>query len=141
MLTITPISAVFGLVIYDPVNWRGTVSLPNIFIMAIFGLLTVQVWPTYISSIVMTPIIMKKLSSTALFHTIPLWKFFGISIIGGIVAGQFILLPCILMAATDSIKITLNWVSSGVAAGIATFPIIAGMYRFKNQQQREAQTR
>lgn len=130
MLTITPLAAVFGLAIYEPSRWGGEITIQNILFMAMFGLITVQVWFTYIPSLVFTPIIMRKLSLKRGFHTIPLWKFYVFSVIGGILAGIFILLPCVLLAATESVDIILNWLWAGMVAGIVTFPVIASIYRF-----------
>jgi hypothetical protein len=130
MLTITPIAAVYGLVSFDPSNWGGEPTLIGIIGMAMFGLITVQVWITYIPSLILTPIIMRKLSDKEIFYTMPIWKFFGISILVGIVAGIFILLPCILLSVHESLKLILNWTWAGVVAGSVTFPIIASIYRF-----------
>jgi len=135
MLSITPFFASLGLVIYDPSNWGGSIKIENILIIAVFGIITVQLWPTYISSIILTPIIMKKLNFHPQFYTIGVWKFLGLSVVGGILAGQFILFPCIIMSAIESTQIALNWIFSGVVAGIATFPIIALMYRFSAKHE------
>lgn len=135
MLTITPVATVFGLASYDPSRWGGEISIQNILFMAMFGLITVQVWITYIPSLVLTPIIMKKLSLKEKFYTVPLWKFYFLSVIGGILAGTFILLPITLIAATDSLDITLNWLWAGMVGGTITYPIIASIYRFLGKEK------
>jgi len=98
--------------------------------MAIFGLITVQVWITYIPSLILTPIIMNRLSNIEKFHKIQKCKFFGLSIIGGSMAGIFIVLQCILIAMSGTLKIFSNWVYAGLFGGCTTYPIIASIYRF-----------
>ncbi|MDH3349871.1 MAG: hypothetical protein OEM02_17420 [Desulfobulbaceae bacterium] len=129
MLTITPIAAVTGLISYDPSRWGGEMKIENILVMAVFGLITVQVWLTYIPALIFTPIIMKRLSGKEVFHTIPRWKFYLNSILYGAGAGIFILLPCVLLSVGHSLDITLNWLWAGCVAGGITFPIISTLYR------------
>jgi hypothetical protein len=52
MLTIMPIGTVYGLVSFDPETWGGEPTPIRILGMAIFGLITVQVWITYIPSLI-----------------------------------------------------------------------------------------
>lgn len=139
MLTITPIAAVTGLISYAPSRWGGEMKIENILFMAMFGLITVQVWFTYIPALIFTPIIMKHLSDKKIFHTISKWKFYLNSILYGAVAGIFILLPCILLSAGDSLDITLNWLWAGIVAGVITFPIITSLYRFSKPKKLQEQ--
>lgn len=130
MLTITPIATVYGLVSFDPENWGGEPTLMGILGMAIFGLITVQVWITYIPSLILTPIVMNRLSNKNKFYEIQKWKFFVISAIGGSMVGIFIVLPCILLSVSGSLKIIVNWAYAGLVGGGITYPIIASIYRF-----------
>ena len=130
MLTITPIAAATGLASYDPSRWGGEINIINIIGLAVFGLLSVPLWFTYIPTLILTPIIMKRLSDKENFYSISIWKFYSTSVQCGIIAGLFILSPSILLSASESIDITLNWVWSGIVTGGVTFPIISSMYRF-----------
>ena len=130
MLTITPIAAAFGLLSYDPSRWGGEINIVNILGLAMFGLISVPLWFTYIPSLILTPIIMKHLSAKENFYTIPLWKFYAFTLLYGSAAGIFIVFPSILLATKASIDIILNWVWSGMVAGFTTFFLISSLYRF-----------
>jgi hypothetical protein len=129
MLTITPIAAAFGLVIYDPSRWGGEIKFGNILFLAIFGLISRPLWFTYIPALIFTPVIMKRLSAKEIYYTTPLGKFYAISALWGSAAGIFIIFPAILIAGPKSIDIALNWAWSGVVAGVTTYFIISSIYR------------
>ncbi len=130
MLTVTPIAAATALVYFDPRNWGGDITFFGIIGIAVFGLLTVPVCVTYIPTLVFTPIFMNKLSKKEAFYIISKWKFFVFSIIGGSIAGIFIVLPIIVLSMNGGIKIIVNWLWAGMVAGSVTCPIIATIYRF-----------
>ncbi len=132
MLTVTPIAAVTGLISYDPSRWGGEMKIENILVMAVFGLITVQTWFTYIPALIFAPIIMNRLSKKESFYTIPRWKFYLNSILYGALAGIFILLPVILLAVGESLDITLNWIWAGIVSGAITSPIVSTLYRVSN---------
>ena len=56
-----PIIASLTLVSFNPERWGGSMSLQNILMIAFFGVITVPLWITYIPSIIMVPIFMKKI--------------------------------------------------------------------------------
>ena len=130
MLIITPISAVTGLVTFDPANWGGKPTIVSILGMSLFGLISIQGWITYIPSIIFTPILMKRYSEDQNFYSMHIAKFIAYSIFGGMLAGIFILLPFIGMAATESVKLFLNWLWAGIFAGSITYVTIALIYRY-----------
>lgn len=129
MLTVTPIAAVMGLISCDPSRWAVEMKIENILVMAVFGLITVQTWFTYIPALIFTPIIMNRLSKKESFYTVPKWKFYLNTIFYGALAGIFILLPVILLAGGESLDITLNWLWAGIVSGVITCPIVSTLYR------------
>lgn len=129
MLTIAPISAAIGLISFDPKSWGGSFTVQNILAIAFFGIITVPLLVTYLPSLVLTPIIMEKISNYHLFYSLTLWKFIAISIFVGIIGGILILLPCIIMAFSGPTKLIMNWIWAGVISGGVSFTIISLLYR------------
>ena len=132
LLTITPVTAVTGLVTFDPNNWGGKPTIINIIVMAFFGLITVKGWVTYIPTLILTPVMMKRISKKPNFHSMPILKFIRIAVLSGMAAGVFILLPYIGSAATVNGKLFINWLWAGVLSGATTYLIIALIYRFED---------
>ena len=52
MLTVGPLVAVTTLVCWQSERWAGSLNPMAIVVMALFGLLTVPLWPTYIPALV-----------------------------------------------------------------------------------------
>lgn len=129
MLTITPLVAATGLISFDPENWGGSFSLKSIFAVAIFGVLATPLWFTYIPSLILTPIMMEKISNHQLFYTIPYWKFIGTALICGTLCGIVVLSPCIIMVLPESTKLILNWLWAGAISGAVTLTLISLIYR------------
>lgn len=132
MLTVAPILAAFGLLLYDPSRWGGEINLLNVLGVALFGLISPPLWFCYIPVLVFTPIIFKRLSKKEKFYTITIKRFYTISIFFGCIVGVFVMLPLIVIAAPKSVDVSLNWLFSGVVAGGTTLPIISSLYRFIN---------
>ncbi len=128
MLTIMPVTAAIGLVVFDPKNWGGPPTIQNILMMALFGLISVPLWITYIPSLLATPSIMNDISANILFHSIPVWKFIALSLTIGAIVGILILSPSIYMSR-ESLKLMLNWAWAGAFSGSITFTIISLIYR------------
>jgi hypothetical protein len=68
MPTITPIMAAIGLISFDPSNWGGGLSVGNVVAVAFFGVITLPLWVTYMPSLVIAPIIMRKISQKINFR-------------------------------------------------------------------------
>ncbi|MEN8232935.1 MAG: hypothetical protein ABFR35_09690 [Thermodesulfobacteriota bacterium] len=129
MLTVMPVSATTGLVLFDPYNWGGPPTIQSILGMSFFGLISVPLWVTYIPSLILTPIIMSKLNRNSSFYDKSRWMFFCLSLGYGSLVGVFILSPAILMALSESFMLALNWTWAGVISGTITFTTIAFLYR------------
>lgn len=130
MLTVMPITAAFGLISFDPENWGGQLTITNVLMVALFGLLSVPLWITFLPALLATPSIMKEIASNTLFHTIPILKFISISFFLGALVGILILSPTIFMSR-ESIKLMANWVWAGAFSGAITYTTIALLYRVK----------
>ncbi len=135
MLTIAPIIAASGLLLYDPSRWGGEINLINIVGLALFGLISPPLWFSFIPVLVFTPIIFRRLSEKETFYTITIKKFYAISVFYGCIVGVFVMLPLIVIAAPKSIDVSLNWLWSGVVAGGITLSIISSLYRFINPER------
>ena len=130
ILIVMPITAAAGLLIFGSENWGGGFTFLNILGLGLFGLISVQLWITFIPVLIATPIIMNHLYANDLFHIIPLWKFIILSLVTGASVGILILSPNILLSLfKNSIAIMLNWVWAGAFSGAITFTIIALIYR------------
>ncbi len=129
MLTVAPIVVATGLVCLDPKNWGGSPNLQNILAVTFFGLITIPLWITYLPSLILTPMIMEKISSHQLFYSMSLWKFIFISLMCGTICGVLILSPIIIAALSDPINIILNWIWVGAISGALTLTIISIVYR------------
>jgi hypothetical protein len=97
MLTVTPIMGATGIYLYDTKSFGDSSIIGSILIMAVFGLITVQVWVTYLPAIIFTPVVLEKISRKESFYKIQYWKFLCVSILGGIGVGVFIMLPFIIL--------------------------------------------
>ena len=135
MLTVAPIIAATGLLLYDPSRWGGEINLINIIGLTLFGLISRPLWFSYIPVLIFTPIIFKRFSEKEKFYTITKKKFYSISIFYGCIVGVFVMLPLIVIAAPKSIDVSLNWLWSGVVAGGITLSIISSLYRFINPER------
>ena len=67
MLTVAPIIAATGLLLYDPSRWGGEINLINIIGLTLFGLISRPLWFSYIPVLIFTPIIFKRLSEKEKF--------------------------------------------------------------------------
>ena len=135
MLTVGPIIAASGLILYDPSRWGGEINLNNIIGLALFGLISPPLWFSYIPVLVFTPVIFKRLSEKEQFYTATIKKFYAMSILYGCIVGVFVMLPFVVIAASKSVDVSLNWLWSGVFAGGITLPIISSIYRLRNPER------
>jgi hypothetical protein len=128
MLTVMPVVASAGMILFDPERWGGSFSLSNVLMMAVFGVLTVPVWITYLPSLVAVPIVMGKLSSSAMFTSVSLPVLLSIAFFVGAVVGVFILSPVVIMVR-ESLRLMMNWICAGAISGAITFVIVSLLYR------------
>jgi hypothetical protein len=128
MLTVAPLVAVTTLVCWNPSRWGGPLSPLAIPVMALFGLFTTPLWPTYIPALALTPLIMRRIAAWRAFRTVPLSLIIGMSLVIGAVAGFGVI--SIIVPWGDSPDLVKNWLSAGVVSGAITLAIISLVYRW-----------
>ncbi|MBI1176145.1 hypothetical protein GC207_01760 [bacterium] len=127
MTIVAPIAAATALVCWSPERWGGSLSPVTVFGMAIFGVLTIPLWPTYIPAIVLTPIAMNKIATIPAFRRSPLVMVGSVSILVGGICG--VLVISIIVPWRESTDVVLNWLLAGAAAGAVALPMISLIYR------------
>ena len=130
MLTIAPVVAATTLVCGHPDRWGGSMSPLNIVVIAFFGLFTVPLWPTYIPAIMVTPLLMKWVAAHPAFRTFPLPLLFALSLLIGAMAGVCVLAFVIVLSASDSTELALDWAAAGAVSGALTLSVICLIYRY-----------
>jgi hypothetical protein len=130
MLTIAPVVAVTALVCVEPGRWGGAPTPVGILVMAFLGVFTVPLWPTYIPSIIATPLVMNRIAAHDGFFTLSVPALLGLSLLAGAVAGMCVMLPVILLALADSLNLAMNWALAGTASGGVTGVLISAVYRW-----------
>jgi hypothetical protein len=128
MLSLAPVLAVSVLVFSNPDRWGESQHPVAILVMSFFGLFTTPLWPTYIPALILTPIVMHKLSQTAIFQRIPLSLLLGLALAVGAVAGAAVLVPMVLMEWADSRGYSTSWAKAGAVSGAITLTTIAILY-------------
>jgi hypothetical protein len=136
MLTVAPLVAVTTLVCWEPERWGGSLNPLAIAVMALFGLLSVPLWPTYIPAIIITPLLMSWISTHRAFGRLSLPIFLGFSLLVGAVAGVCVMIPLILMALNDSSDShqALAWMGAGAVSGAVTLTLICLLYRYEEHR-------
>jgi len=129
LLSLAPIVAVSALVFGDPERWSESQHPLAILVMAFFGLFTTPLWPTYIPALVLTPLIMHKVSQKRLFKKVPFALLLIIALAVGAVAGVFVMFPLILMERADSSGHPANWAMAGAVSGALSLVMITILYR------------
>jgi len=130
MLTVSPLVAVATVVCHHPDRWGGSANPLNILMMAVFGLFTVAVWPTYIPAILITPFIMRRVAVQRVFTASSLSFLLSVASLVGAVVGVCVLAPIILLALKDSAELAVSWVLAGGISGALTLMLICLIYRF-----------
>lgn len=129
LLTVAPVVAVTTLCVVSPERWGGSLSLINILFMAVFGVLTVPLWPTYIPTIILTPIIMPRIARHPVFLAMSFMAVVAISIPVGAVCGTAVMAPIILLALADGPSMAMMWMLAGAASGAVTSAILCCVYK------------
>jgi len=128
MMTVAPIVVCATLVCLDPLRWGGTINPIAIIGMAMFGLISTPLWPTYIPSLIITPLLMKGMVRSHVFRTISLRVLISISLIVGAIAGALVMVRVILMSLNEP-RLAMQWAIAGTLAGSVTFSLIVLVYR------------
>jgi hypothetical protein len=128
MLALAPLVACATAVCLEPSRWGGSINPVNIIGMALFGLVTVPLWPTYIPSLILTPLVMRRVARSQYFRTMHLSLLIGISFLVGAIAGSLVLIPLVLMSLKEP-KLAMSWAIAGGLAGSVTLCVIVLIYR------------
>ena len=136
MLTVAPIAAATALVAHDPAPWGGSLNPLAVIVMALFGLLTVPLWFTYVPALILTPKIMHKISRRPFFRTTPAPLLMVVSLAVGPVAGVLIMAPILFPALADrNFQALTDWVIAGAVSGAITLAVLTLLYRLNNAPQ------
>jgi len=126
MLGVAPIAAVITLVFGDPERWSESQHPLRMLGMAFFGLFTTPLWPTYIPAIILTPLLMHKLSQKELFWSMPVAIVLTVALLTGALMGVCVMMPIILMELEGNPK---SWVMAGAVSGSVTLGLVSIVYR------------
>lgn len=131
MLVVAPLVAATTLVCWQPDRWGGSVNPLAIAAIASFGVLSVPLWPTYIPALILTPLLMRRVSAHRAFVRLPLPVLVGLSLLVGAPAGACVLMPVALMASKDSrgSDLVLSWLATGAVSGAVTLTLISLIHR------------
>ena len=130
MLTVAPLVTCSTLVCLEPSRWGGSFNPFTIVGMAMFGIITTPLWPTYIPAMVITPLLMKVVARTRFFRKAPLPILTGIAVpIGGLL-GSLVQVRVILLNLKEP-KHAIIWAVSGAVAGSITLCFIVLIYRYR----------
>ena len=136
MLTVAPLVAATTLVCWDPERWAGSLNPLAIVVMALFGVLSTPLWPTYIPALIVTPLLMKWISTYPAFRRLPLPVVLGLSVVVGAAAGVCVMVRLILMVLRDSSGYGegLACASAGAISGAVTLALICLLYRYEERR-------
>jgi hypothetical protein len=129
LLFATPTLAATCLAFFDPKHWGGEPTVPGILMMAIFGVLTVPMWLTYLPTLVLTPMAMNRMASNEKFHSMPLWELLLFAVMIGAVIGIFIMSPMILRSLGSPLKLIVNLIGAGSISGAISYTAITMLYK------------
>ena len=136
MLTVAPLVAATTLVCWDPQRWAGSLNPLAIIEMAIFGVFSAPLWPTYVPALIVTPLLMRWISRHPAFHRSPLPIVLGHSVVVGSVAGACVMIRLVLMVLRDSSGYSeaLACASAGAISGGLTLALICLLYRYEERR-------
>lgn len=132
MLVVAPLVAATTLVCWQPDRWGSSANPLAIATIAFFGVLSVPLWPTYIPALIITPLLMKRVSAHRTFVHLPLAVLVMLSILVGALAGSCVFTPVVLLASMDATGsgLVLNWLATGAVSGAVTLTLISLIHRF-----------
>ena len=128
MLTIAPLLAIVTLMFSISADFGETFDIQSILVMYMFAMITIPLWLTYLPSIILTPIIMNRISKKTKFHSIPIIFLATLSMIIGAFVGIMIISPLLIASKSEPNEI-ISWILSGVVSGSITLTIVVLIYR------------
>lgn len=127
MVVLAPLVATTTLVCGWPERWGGSISPLAIITMALFGLITIPLWPTYIPAIILTPLLMRKIAPHRLFINLSIPVLVLTSLLLGALGGLCIMFPVIRMSLHT--EFALQWKMAGACSGAITLTVICLIHR------------
>ena len=128
MVVVAPLLACSTVVCLEPSRWGGSINPITIVVMALFGLITIPLWPTYIPALIVTPLAMSFVARRQYFRTVPLPVLIGISLVIGAIVGPLVLIRMVLMSLNEP-RLAMSWAIAGAVAGSLTLGLIVMVYR------------
>jgi hypothetical protein len=129
MLTIAPFSAVIGMVLSDPELWESSMNLETLLVFSMFGIITVPLWITYLPMTILSPFIMKYLSSQDRFYSLPIPILIALSLMFGAILGVVMISPLFILNFEKN-GLELIWVVAGASSGATTLTLLTLLYRW-----------
>ncbi len=129
MVILAPLVATTTLVCGWPERWGGSINPLVIITMALFGIITTPLWPTYIPAIVLTPLLIRKIAPHRLFMKLAIPVLILLSLLLGALGGIFVMFPIIRMSLHEGPEYALQWIMAGVFSGAITFTVICVIHR------------
>jgi hypothetical protein len=129
ILSVGPVVAVSTLVCVDPARWGNGLQPLAIPVMAVYGLLTTPLWPTYLPVVIATPFIMRRLARTVAFRTRALLHVIAVAGGVGSLVGLFVMAPLIVMQRADPSGQAGAWAMAGATSGAVTSSLVTMLYR------------
>ena len=128
MLTISPILAIITLVFSNPENFGEHFDVQSLLMMYMFAMITIPLWLTYLPSVILTPIIMNRLSKKLAFQRISIAYLITLAAAAGAIIGLAVLSP-FLIASRSEPSFLFSWILSGLVSGSITLIIVVLIYR------------
>jgi hypothetical protein len=128
MLTIAPLLAIITLMFSISADFGENFDIQSILVMYMFAMITIPLWLTYLPSIILTPIIMNRISKRTKFRRIPIVLLVALSMIIGAFVGIVVLSPFLIASKSEPNEI-ISWIMSGVVSGSITLTIVVLIYR------------
>ena len=126
LLGLAPIAATTTLVLSDPSRWGESLNPVAILGMAVFGVLTVPLWPTYIPAIIITPFVMRWLSRQTVFRQMSLLGVVVASVPIGALVGFVVFWPIL---GLDLGGLWWQWATAGIMSGAITSSVITVVHK------------
>ncbi len=129
MLVVAPLVAGTTLVCLHPGRWGGAGAFLSIPVMAIFGVITTPLWVTYIPSMVLVPLAMRRIANSRGFAAVSLPWLVLLSLAVGGILGAGVLAPVALLSSPDADSLTWDFFAAGALAGAVSLTTIVLIHR------------
>ena len=130
MLIVAPAVAVITLFNLHPAQWAGAEAFLPLPFTLILGLLMMPLlWLTYIPTVIVMPIAMRRTAASQCFATLRLpWLILLSGLLGGIL-GAYVLGPVAFKCFLDADSLAVDFLAAGAVAGATSLAIICLIHR------------